>query len=40
MDGVLVDFNKGCIAVMGTTPDQLSKKNMWRGLASAKSFCE
>ncbi|CAM9672403.1 unnamed protein product [Laminaria digitata] len=40
MDGVLVDFDKGCVAVMGTTPDQLSKKNMWRGLANARSFYE
>lgn len=40
LDGVLADFDKGCIAVMGTTPDQLSKNNMWKGLANARSFYE
>lgn len=40
LDGVLCDFDRGCVKVMGTTPDQLSKKSMWTGLAKARSFCE
>lgn len=40
LDGVLCDFDRGCVAIMGTTPDQLSRKSMWTGLARAASFCE
>lgn len=40
LDGVLADFDRGCVSVMGTTPDQLSKKSMWKGLAGARSFCK
>lgn len=40
LDGVLCDFDSGCVKVMGTTPDQLSKKSMWTGLARARNFCE
>lgn len=40
LDGCLADFDKGCQSVMGETPDKLSRKVMWRGLAQAKGFCE
>ncbi|CAN0534676.1 unnamed protein product, partial [Ectocarpus sp. 8 AP-2014] len=40
LDGCLVDFEKGCQAVMGETPDKLRPKAMWGGLARAKGFCE
>lgn len=40
LDGCLVDFEKGCKSVTGETPDKLSAKVMWRGLARAKGFCE
>ncbi|CAN0479424.1 unnamed protein product, partial [Hapterophycus canaliculatus] len=33
LDGCLADFDKGCQRVMEETPDKLSKKVMWRGLA-------
>ncbi|CAM9945870.1 unnamed protein product [Ascophyllum nodosum] len=38
LDGVLVDFDKGVRRVMGTSPDQLKRSDMWRGLAKAKKF--
>ncbi|CAM9595854.1 unnamed protein product [Ectocarpus fasciculatus] len=40
LDGCLVDFEKGCQAVMGETPDKLRANAMWRGLARAKGFYE
>lgn len=40
LDGVLCDFDRGCVRAMGTTPDKLSKKAMWKGLVQADGFCE
>lgn len=40
LDGCLVDFEKGCKDLLGQTPDKIRPKDMWRGIARAKNFCE
>lgn len=40
LDGVLCDFDRGCVDELGKMPDQLARKTMWQGLARANGFCK
>lgn len=40
LDGVLCDFNKAVVKIMGKPPGATSKKFMWISLANADGFCE
>ena len=38
MDGTIVDFNKGVIALTGKHPDDIPDKYMWPAVMKAKTF--